>query len=137
MFGACARRSELTTYTASENTTITLALACYFLAAEPKYFKQLRDQLDEAFPDPLGALNHNTLAGISLLDGILNESLRIGSLFFLPRITPPEGVEVDGRHIPGDTIIALAAYTMQMSPDNFSPEPTVSCVFFPISSPYS
>ncbi|KAH9847877.1 cytochrome P450 [Lenzites betulinus] len=109
---------------ASENTTITLALACYFLAAEPKYFKQLRDQLDEAFPDPLGALSHNTLAGISLLDGILNESLRIGSLFFLPRITPPEGVEVDGRHIPGDTIIALAAYTMQMSPDNFSPEPT-------------
>ncbi|KAI0759687.1 cytochrome P450 [Trametes elegans] len=117
------RDSMIAILAASENTTITLSLACYFLTAEPQYCKQLRHALDHAFPDPLGPLPASVLAAIPLLDGVLNEALRLGSLFFLPRITPPDGVHVDGRFIPGETVVALAAYTQQTSPDNFFPQP--------------
>ncbi|KAI0636241.1 cytochrome P450 [Trametes polyzona] len=108
---------------ASENTTITLSVACYFLAAEPQYLKQLQIQLDQTFPDPLGPLPPSALAALPLIDGVLNEALRLGSLFFLPRLTPAGGVEVDGRHIAGETTVALAAYSLQTSADYFYPEP--------------
>ncbi|KAI0353726.1 cytochrome P450 [Trametes cingulata] len=108
---------------ASENTTITIALAFCFLIAEPVYYKQLQTALDQAFPDPLGALTPSALAALPLLDGIINESLRLGSLFFLPRLTPPGGVEVDGKYIPENTTVALAAYSIQTSADYFFPEP--------------
>nr|BED43033.1 cytochrome P450 monooxygenase [Trametes versicolor] len=108
---------------ASENTTITLALACYFLAADPQYLHQLRNMLEQAFPDPLGPLSQSALAALPLIDGVVNEALRLGSHFFLPRVTPKGGVEVDGVHIPGDTIVALASYSIQTSPDHFYPEP--------------
>ncbi|KAI0648721.1 cytochrome P450 [Trametes meyenii] len=108
---------------ASENTTIVLSLACYFLTAEPQYYKQLQAELDVRFPDPLGTLSSSALGEIPLLDGILNEALRLGSFFFLPRITPPGGVDVEGNYIPEDTIVALAAYSQQTSPDNFFPDP--------------
>ncbi|KAI0667892.1 cytochrome P450, partial [Trametes maxima] len=107
----------------SRNTTIVLSLACYFLTAEMQYYKKLQTELDVKFPDPLGPLSSSALGDIPLLDGILNEALRLGSFFFLPRVTPRGGVEVEGNYLPGGTIVALAAYSQQTSPDNFFPEP--------------
>lgn len=115
----------MTAPAASENSTITLALSCYFLAAEPQYLSLLRNVLEQAFPDPLGPLSQSALAAIPLIDGILSEALRLGSHFFLPRITPADGVEVAGMHIPGDTLVALAAYSIQTSSENFYPDPLV------------
>ncbi|OJT12196.1 Tryprostatin B 6-hydroxylase [Trametes pubescens] len=108
---------------ASENSAITLALSCYFLTAEPQYHSQLRKALDQAFPDPLGPLSQSAVAAIPLIDGVLSEALRLGSHFFLPRVTPAEGVEVDGVHVPGDTLVALASYSIQTSPEHFYPDP--------------
>ncbi|KAJ8486842.1 hypothetical protein ONZ51_g4582 [Trametes cubensis] len=108
---------------ASENTAMTFAIALYYLTAEPKYYKVLQAQLDQLFSDALGPLSASALATIPFLDGVLNEALRLGTTFFLPRITPPEGTEVDGKYIPGNTVVALAAYTQQTSPENFFPEP--------------
>ncbi|KAL1949708.1 hypothetical protein VTO73DRAFT_8589 [Trametes versicolor] len=109
---------------ASENSAITLALSCYFLAAEPQYHSLLRNALDQAFPDPLGPLSQSAVAAIPLIDGVLSEALRLGSHFFLPRVTPAEGVEVDGVHIPGETLVGLASYSIQTSPEHFYPDPT-------------
>lgn len=104
---------------------MTLAIAFYYLTAEPKYYKQLQAQLDQLFSDALGPLSASALATLPFLDGVLNEALRLGSAFFLPRITPPEGTEVDGKYIPGNTVVALAAYTQHISPENFFPDPMV------------
>ncbi len=111
---------------ASENSAITLALSCYFLAAEPQYHSQLRDALDQAFPDPLGPISQSAVAAIPLIDGVLSEALRLGTHFLLPRVTPAEGVEVDGVHIPGDTLVGIASYSIQTSPEHFYPDPMVS-----------
>ncbi|KAF8526956.1 cytochrome P450 [Hysterangium stoloniferum] len=62
---------------------------------------------------------------LQLLNAVLNETLRLGSPFFLPRIVPAGGVTVDGRFIPGGTIVAIAAYSQQVSPEIYPPDPLV------------
>lgn len=102
-----------------------VTLALYFLLASPDYHQRLRDELDAAFPDPTGSLPAQDLSALPFLNGVINEALRLGTPFFLPRIVPKGGVVADNRFIPEDTIIALAAYSQQLSAENFFPDPTV------------
>ena len=88
-----------------------LTLALFFLLSEPKYYQRLRKELDEAFPDPGGSLPSAELAALPFLNGVLAEVLRLGTPFFLPRVVPSGGVVIDGRFVPGSTIVAYAAYT--------------------------
>ncbi|GJE88938.1 cytochrome P450 [Phanerochaete sordida] len=107
----------------SDNTSITLTLAVFFVTTEPKYSQRLRFQLSEVFSDPTGPFPDDKLNRVPLLDAVINEALRLGSPFFLLRIVPVGGVVIDGQYLPADTIVALAAYTQQIDPDNFSPDP--------------
>ncbi|KAI0636113.1 cytochrome P450 [Trametes polyzona] len=107
----------------SDNTSIAMSLACYFLVASPEYYHQLRAELDAAFPDPLGPLAQATLNTLPILNGVIYEVLRLGSPYFLPRVVGEGGAKIDGRFIPEGTIVALAAYSQQTSPDNFYPDP--------------
>lgn len=111
--------------TGADETALIVGLACYFLTAEPQYFQQLRHELEKAFPDPLGTLPLNTLNALPLLNGVLNEALRICLPYFFTRVVPAGGTRIDGRYVPGGTIVALATYSQHMSPENFSPEPEV------------
>ncbi|OJT10972.1 Cytochrome P450 67 [Trametes pubescens] len=106
-----------------DNPSIAMALCCYFLVSEPHHYVKLRAELDAAFPEPLGHLAYNTLATLPLLNSTIHEVFRLGSPFFLPRVAGPGGAKIDGRYIPEGTIVALAAYSQQISPDNFYPEP--------------
>lgn len=110
----------------SDNLAVMLTLAVFFMLTEPKYYQRLRKELDEAFPDPGGSLPPAELAVLPFLNGVLAEVLRLSTPFFLPRIVPSSGVVIDGRFVPGGTIVAYAAYTQQLHPDNFCPEPRVS-----------
>lgn len=112
-----------------------MALAIYFMLCNPPSFKKLQSALDEAFPDPLVPLDKKALAAIPYLDAVLTEALRLGSPFFLPRVTPPEGVTIEGTEIPGNTTVALAAYSQQTAEENFFPDPLVSDLFH-LSNPY-
>lgn len=103
-----------------------LTLAIFFLLSEPRYYHRLRKELDEAFPDRSGSLPPAELAALPFLNGVLAEVLRLGTPFFLPRVVPSDGVVIDGNYVPGGTIVAYAAYTQQLHPNNFSPAPRVS-----------
>ena len=105
---------------------MTITLAIFFLMAEPRCYRLLRDELDEAFQDPLGDLPPAKLASLPYLEAVIHEALRLSTPFFLPRSTPETGTYVDGNFIPGGTIVALAAHSQQISPDNFFPDPQVS-----------
>lgn len=113
----------------SDNTSINLILAVYFITTEPKYLYLLRDELEQAFPDPSGPLPDDKLVRVPLLDAVLNEALRLGSPYFLPRVVPEGGATIDGQFIPEGTVVAQAAYSQQVDPENFYPDPLVSSSF--------
>ena len=87
---------------------------------------RLRQELDEAFPDPLGPLPQTKLASLPWLEAIIDETLRLGLHAYLPRIVPEGGIVLDSHFIPEGTNVALAMYSQQRSPENFYPYPEVS-----------
>ncbi|KAI0706342.1 cytochrome P450 [Earliella scabrosa] len=107
----------------SDNLSAITVLALYFLLTNPPYYQRLREELEAAFPDPTGSLPANELAALPFLNGVINEALRFGTPFFLPRIAPRGGAVLDDHFIPESTIVAFAAYSQQMSADNFFPDP--------------
>ncbi|KAI1785123.1 cytochrome P450 [Ganoderma leucocontextum] len=107
----------------SDNTSITVTFAIYFLLSTPEFYHRLKKELDKAIPDPASPLSLNTLADLVFLDGVINETLRLASPYFNPRIIGRGGSVVDGKYIPEGTIVALAAHSQQVSPENFYPSP--------------
>lgn len=101
---------------------MTMALVIFFLLASPEYYSKLQAELDANFKDKTGPLNPNLLSSLPWLNAVINEALRLGSPFFLPRLAPAGGMELDGHFLPEGTIVALAAYSQQTSPDNFYPD---------------
>ncbi|EGN93432.1 hypothetical protein SERLA73DRAFT_115875, partial [Serpula lacrymans var. lacrymans S7.3] len=100
-----------------------LTLAFYFMLVQPKYYLELQAELDSVFADRSGHLDPTALSGLNLLNAIINETLRLSSPFFLPRIVPSGGFVLDGRHIPGGTTVAIATHSLHTSPVHFSPMP--------------
>ena len=96
------------------------------VSSRPKYFALLRHELEQVFPDPSGPLQDDKLAAIPLLDAVINEALRLGSPYFISRVVPEGGATIDGQFVPEGTVIAQAAYSQQIDPDNFYPDPLVS-----------
>ncbi|THH05069.1 hypothetical protein EW146_g10002 [Bondarzewia mesenterica] len=107
----------------SDNTGITLALAIYFILSHLPAYHTLQADLDNVFPDATAPLDKRKLAAVPFLDAVINETLRLGSPFFLPRIIPKGGVVIDGKFIPGGSVVALSAYSQQVSQENFFPDP--------------
>lgn len=106
-----------------------MALAVYFLTTEPHYWQALRAEVEKAFPDRSEYMHPDELAKLPILEGVVQEALRLGSPYFLPRIVPRGGVRLDDRYIPEGTTVALAAYSQQMDPANFFPDPLVSSMW--------
>ncbi|KAH8093149.1 cytochrome P450 [Cristinia sonorae] len=108
----------------SDTTSGVLTFVFYYLLANPKAYERLRAELDEAFPDPDAPLNLDLLTNLPYLNGVVDESLRLGTPFpGLPRITPQGGAMIDGVFIPEGTIVGVPAYTQEIHPENFWPEP--------------
>lgn len=107
----------------SDNTSITMTLATYFIVTQPHTLAALRAELAAAFPDPTGPLPDDRLSALPLLDACIHEALRLGSPYFLPRVVPAPGAHVAGAFLPPGAIVANAAYSQQVSPDNFAPDP--------------
>ncbi|TFY71507.1 hypothetical protein EVG20_g1504 [Dentipellis fragilis] len=107
----------------ADSTASLILFALYFMLSNPSYYQGVRDELDELFPDATSPLEISTLAGAPLLNANLNESIRLSTSFFLPRVVSREGITVAGHYIPAGTVVAMATYSQQIAPENFSPEP--------------
>lgn len=68
--------------------------------------------------------DHQSLLEHPYLEAVVNEGLRISTPFpGFPRVVPSEGAVIEGRYVPGETIVGVPIYSQQMSPENFSPFP--------------
>ena len=82
----------------------------YRLALEPQHVQIIRDELDsiDSVHDP------QALKRLDHLNGAINEILRLHPS--VPtggyRESPPQGMEIAGRFIPGNTTIVAPRYTM-------------------------
>jgi tryprostatin B 6-hydroxylase len=68
--------------------------------------------VDKEQPD--GEFLHSKIAHLEHLNGVINEALRLYPAVpsALGRLTPPEGIIIDGVHIPGGTHILCPMYAL-------------------------
>ncbi|EPQ56837.1 cytochrome P450 [Gloeophyllum trabeum ATCC 11539] len=109
----------------SDSTASVLTFLLYYMISSPTALKTLRAEIDSAFMrDPSQALNSSVLASLPYLNAVVKESLRLGTPFpGLPRVVPPRGMILEGKYIPGGTVVSVPAYAIQVSPEHFGPDP--------------
>ncbi|KAJ5675976.1 hypothetical protein N7462_008873 [Penicillium macrosclerotiorum] len=116
----------------SDTTGVTLAHALYYLAQNPSAYRNLQKELDNAFgstAEPSDFTNEK-LQRLPYLEAVINETLRLKPAVpsGQPRLTPPEGLQIDEVWIPGETIVVVPQYVLQRderhfpSGSNFIPE---------------
>ncbi|POR32529.1 Uncharacterized protein TPAR_07290 [Tolypocladium paradoxum] len=108
----------------SDTTAISLTHVMYCLLKTPTALSRLRKELDAALDGSEVIATYASVKNLPYLRACLDESLRLlpPVSFGLNRKTPPEGLMIDGHWIPGNTIVAVPAYTAHRNP-RFFPDP--------------
>jgi len=105
--------SKLIIVAGSDTTATTLVHLFFHLATERGLQQRLRDELTPLIGDD-GYITHHKIQDAQLLNGCINETLRLNppvpSGFF--RKTPKEGVYIRDTFIPGDTVVQMPQYAM-------------------------
>jgi cytochrome P450 len=117
----------------SETTGIALSNCLYHLIKNPKCFTKLREEVDQVFAaagsnSPVPAFEK--VRYLPYLKACLDENLRLNppSATTTPRMTPPQGMEILGEWVAGDTLVLCPTYSLHRtpevfeSPDTFLPE---------------
>lgn len=93
----------------SDTTAPSLTLLFYFLARYPTHAEKIYEEIQGVDRE-----NPTTLATLSHLTGTINEAMRLlpAVLTFSSRVTPPQGLMIDGTFIPGNTKICAPRYTI-------------------------
>ncbi|KAB5559532.1 cytochrome P450 [Coniochaeta sp. 2T2.1] len=96
--------AETVLIAATDTGAASMAWIFYYLAKYPVVKCKLLSELKPAFGKTLaGEYTDNNLAQVEYLNAVINEALRIKPVGGIgsPRLTPPEGITVDGVWIPG------------------------------------
>ncbi|UKZ52617.1 hypothetical protein TrVGV298_006398 [Trichoderma virens] len=117
----------------TDTIAAVLSFAFYHLARDPTFRNKLHAELEPLYGRTIiGEFTNFDLseAEAPYLNAIINETMRMDNPTCAngPRITPPEGLEVDGVFIPGDVVVYTPIHAMHRSskffkePDSFIPE---------------
>ena len=104
----------------SDTVSITMTGILYYLMCHSEYQSKLLKEFHTAEKDQ-GPLSTTQLASLPLLNGIINETLRLhypGPSGF-PRMTPPEGLHIGGTFIPGGVQVKVPIHTVYRDSRNF------------------
>ncbi|KAH7147578.1 cytochrome P450 [Fusarium sp. MPI-SDFR-AT-0072] len=113
----------------SDTTSSSTTCLLHHLALHPDVLAKLQAEIDD-YKNTHEESDLISLGKLQYLQACIDESLRLYPVVpsGLPRMTPPEGMEIDGVYIPGDTIIHNPSYTMYRDercfekPNEFIPE---------------
>ncbi|KAL2282986.1 hypothetical protein FJTKL_10317 [Diaporthe vaccinii] len=116
----------------SDTTAATLTCLFYNFATHPEVYKTLQKEVDGFFAAEVASSDFDTgsLGKLRYLQACIDESLRLFPpvMSGLQRQTPPQGIHIGERFIPGNTIVQTPTYTMCRDPrafprgDDFIPE---------------
>ncbi|KEF58631.1 uncharacterized protein A1O9_06557 [Exophiala aquamarina CBS 119918] len=114
-------------FAGSETTAISLAAVFYYLLRNPTCYQKLMKELDEAVEEgriaatPAGTVTWAESQKLPYLDACIKEAFRMHPAAGLPleRITPPQGIEIDGHFIPGGTIVGCNAWVIHKREEIF------------------
>jgi cytochrome P450 len=109
----------------SDTVSAVLTHIFFHLAWDTVLVKRLQAEFDK-LPD----ISHENLMTVPLLDAVIHETMRLHPPVpsGTQRVTPPEGLWIGDRFIPGDTIVQVPSYTVFRDerafefPNEFIPE---------------
>lgn len=104
----------------SDTTAATLTFLFYHLAKDPSQVEKLRAELEPLLNGkPL--LDPKDISKAQHLNGTIQEALRLHPAIpsGFPRVTPPEGIVINGTFIPGGTTVVIPVYAMQHDNANY------------------
>lgn len=89
--------------------------ALFYLSIHASVLDKLQSELDHIFPHGRQDWSYEKVKDIRYLDYIINETLRLKPPVpgGLPRVTPPEGLQIDEIFIPRNMIVSVPAFTVQ------------------------
>lgn len=95
----------------SDTTAATLSSLFFLLATNKDECVKLQQELDTCFPGAT-ELDQSKLSKMKFLQACINETLRLLPPVpsGLQRMTPPEGLMIGDKFIPGDTIVTIPSY---------------------------
>ena len=107
-------------FAGSETTAISLAAVFYFISKNPRCYYKLNEEIEAAVENGTIGNRANGLVTwaesqkLPYLDACIKEAFRLHPAAGLPleRLTPPQGVEICGEHIPGGTIVGCSAWVI-------------------------
>lgn len=110
----------------SVSTAIAINNAMYMLIRNPSKLLKLREEIDEIADENEIAISYDKIKDLPYLRACLDESMRIlpPTPFGLPRKTPPEGCNILGRWVPGNTTVSMSSYVAHRDKSVF-PDPEV------------
>lgn len=116
------------TFAGSETTAISLAAVFYYLLKDREgRYEKLTTELEDALATGKierrdnGTVTWAESQTLPYLDACIKEAFRMHPAAGLPleRITPPQGIEIDGRFIPGGVIVGCNAWVIHKDPRVF------------------
>ncbi|PHH78381.1 hypothetical protein CDD82_3074 [Ophiocordyceps australis] len=103
-----------------DTTATALGGATYLIAQNPKVQARLTHEVRSSFAEE-GLIDMPGTAKLCYLNAVIEESLRMfpPGPNSQPRITPPGGNVILGKHVPGNTVIGIPQRSMFLSETNF------------------
>ncbi|KAJ4466294.1 cytochrome P450, partial [Lentinula aciculospora] len=110
---------------AGSDTPSGVAILLVFLILSNKSAQdRLVDELDREFPPSHPSMPVHKLIKLPYLNAVIHEALRLGTPFGgFPRVVPTGGFVINGKFVPGNTIVSIPTYTQEILEQNFSPHP--------------
>ncbi|KAL2264565.1 hypothetical protein VTJ83DRAFT_7075 [Remersonia thermophila] len=109
--------AQLIVIAGSDSVAAALTHVFFELAWDPALVARLQAELDA-----LPSLEHQHLLAAPLLDAVIYETMRLHPPVpsGTQRVTPPEGLRIGERWVPGGTIVQVPSYTVFRDPRAFA-----------------